>query len=84
MDRPGGGDAPGGRPSHGSTVDPHYPVCLQKWGQSGFTAVDCSYTSLEQCRASASGLSATCYANPYWPQAGQASPGRVRRRQGLP
>jgi Protein of unknown function (DUF3551) len=73
---------PASAPATAQRYDPHSPVCLQKWGQSGATAVDCSYTSLEQCRATASGLSATCYANPYWPQADQVSPGRVHRRQG--
>src|SRR6266699_6990648 len=60
-------------PATAQRYDPRYPVCLQKWGESGFTAIDCSYTSLEQCRMTASGRSATCYANPYWPQAHEAS-----------
>jgi Protein of unknown function (DUF3551) len=64
-------------PATAQRYDPAYPVCLQRWGQAGSTAIDCSYTSLDQCRATASGLSATCYANPYWPQARQASPGRT-------
>ncbi|MGV7219666.1 DUF3551 domain-containing protein [Bradyrhizobium sp. UFLA05-112] len=59
--------------------DSNYPVCLQKWGQSGATSIYCGYTSLDQCRATASGLSATCYANPYWQQGDQTSPGRVHR-----
>jgi hypothetical protein len=43
---------------------PNYPVCLQyyRWGGSD---IDCSYTSLEQCGATASGLSAQCITNPY-------------------
>jgi hypothetical protein len=69
-------------PATAQRYDPRYPVCFQKWGESGFTAIDCSYTSLDQCRMTASGRSAMCYANPYWPQAHQASPGGVRRRQG--
>ena len=69
-------------PATAQRYDPSYPVCLQKWGRSGFTAIDCSYTSLDQCKMTASGLSASCYANPYWPQAHQASPGRAYRRQG--
>lgn len=69
-------------PATAQRYDPGYPVCLQKWGQSGFTSIDCSYISLDQCRITASGLSASCYANPYWPQAHQASPGRVHPRQG--
>lgn len=66
-------------PTVAQRYDPNYPVCLQKWGEGGGSNIDCSYTSLDQCRATASGLSAQCYANPYWPQASQASP--VHRRQ---
>jgi len=61
--------------------DPRYPVCFE--GKLGDTMrIDCSYTSLDQCRMTASGLSATCYANPYWSQARQASPARANRRHG--
>jgi hypothetical protein len=69
-------------PATAQRYDPNYPVCLQKWGRSGLITIDCSYTSLNQCRMTASGLSASCYANPYWPQAHQASPDRVHRPQG--
>lgn len=69
-------------PAKAQRYDPQYPVCLQKWGQSGAISIYCSYTSLEQCKATASGLSASCYDNPYWSQAHHASPGRVRGRQG--
>ncbi|WFU39154.1 DUF3551 domain-containing protein [Bradyrhizobium sp. CB82] len=67
-------------PAMAQRYDPNYPVCLQKWGEGGFTAIDCSYTSLDQCRMTASGRSATCYANPYWPQANQASQRRASRK----
>ena len=69
-------------PATAQRYDPRYPVCFQKWGEGGFTAIDCSYTSLDQCRMTASGRSAMCYANPYWPRAHQASPSGVHRRQG--
>jgi hypothetical protein len=69
-------------PATAQRYDPRYPVCFQKWGEGGFTAIDCSYTSLDQCRMTASGRSAMCYANPYWPRAHQASPGGVHPRQG--
>jgi len=36
------------------TYAPGYPVCLQTYGITG-NAIDCSYASMEQCRASASG-----------------------------
>jgi hypothetical protein len=68
-------------PTAAQRYDPRYPVCLQRWGESGFTAIDCSYTSLDQCRMTASGRPAMCYVNPYWTQAHQAWPGRVYRRR---
>jgi hypothetical protein len=49
--------------SQAQTYDPNYPVCIQAYGIGG-THIDCSYTSLSQCQASASGLAAQCFANP--------------------
>ncbi|MBH5400600.1 DUF3551 domain-containing protein [Bradyrhizobium sp. CNPSo 4010] len=50
--------------------DPAYPVCMHRYvgGPSGGGGdyFDCSFTSLEQCRATASGLAATCDLNPYY------------------
>ena len=62
------------------TYDPKYPVCLQifvRWNDSYF---ECAYTSLEQCRWSASGRSAMCVENPYF-VGKKASPGRRERRE---
>jgi Protein of unknown function (DUF3551) len=59
------------------TYDPAFPVCLQAWTRGG-SFMSCSYTSLEQCRASASGRSAMCMLNPYF--AGTA-PDRSRPRR---
>ena len=55
------------------TYDPNHPVCLHayRWGGEYY---DCSYTSLPQCNATASGLSAVCVINPYYAGAA-ASPG---------
>jgi hypothetical protein len=39
------------------TYDPSYPVCLQTYGIDG-SYIDCSFTSLAQCAASASGRGA--------------------------
>jgi Protein of unknown function (DUF3551) len=65
-------------PATAQRYDPRYPVCFEgKLG--GSMIIDCSYTSLDQCRMTASGLSATCYANPYWPQLHQASSARIHR-----
>ena len=53
-------------PSRAQTYDPNYPVCLQVF--TGFMDYyyECSYTSLEQCRMSASGRAAQCIVNPYY------------------
>ncbi|SFN70717.1 Protein of unknown function [Bradyrhizobium sp. Ghvi] len=56
------------------TYDPHYPVCMHRYmggggglgGGGGDNYFDCSFTSLEQCRATASGLAASCDLNPYY------------------
>ena len=69
-------------PAAAQTYDPKYPVCLQVY--QGFVDYyfECAYTSLAQCRMSASGRAAQCVINPYY--AG-ASPGRRdRRRPGWP
>jgi hypothetical protein len=65
-------------PAGAQTYDPAYPVCLQDYGPGG-NNVDCSYTSLPQCNASASGLSAQCVINPYFARA-QVSAGYHRHR----
>ena len=50
-------------PAMAQTYDPNYPVCLQ-YARDGY--IDCSFTSMPQCNATASGRGATCYANPYF------------------
>ena len=47
------------------TYDRNYPVCMQlsEWGGS---RVECSYTSMAQCAATAAGLAGTCVPNPYF------------------
>jgi hypothetical protein len=52
-------------PSYAQTYDPNYPVCLQVYVPRG-GYIDCSFTSLPQCQATASGRAAQCYANPYF------------------
>ena len=42
-------------PAAAQKYDPAYPVCLHVYGRAGFNYYDCSYTSLPQCNASASG-----------------------------
>lgn len=52
-------------PARAQTYDPNYPVCLQSYGIDG-GVIDCSYTSLPQCAASASGRAAQCINNPFF------------------
>jgi len=40
----------------------YYPVCLA--GQGDDKAVQCEFTTLDQCRASASGTGGSCFNNP--------------------
>jgi hypothetical protein len=65
-------------PARAQTYDPAYPVCLQVYGIGG-GYIECGYTSLAQCNASASGRAAQCIINPYYAGA-KASPGRRDRR----
>ena len=51
------------------TYDPSYPVCMHLFGEQEGDRMDCVFTSLAQCAASASGRSATCLINPYFAQA---------------
>jgi hypothetical protein len=53
-------------PAAAQKYDPAYPVCLHAYGLAGFNYYDCSYTSLPQCNASASGRAAQCDINPYF------------------
>jgi hypothetical protein len=62
-------------PAQAQTYDPDYPICLQVFGRAG-NYFDCRYTSIGQCRMSASGRAAQCVTNPYF--AGAYS-GRTRR-----
>ena len=69
-------------PAVAQRYDANYPICLQSYGLGGGYNIDCSYTSMEQCRATASGLSATCDANPYYANARVPEPGSRRPRRG--
>jgi hypothetical protein len=64
--------------------DPAYPVCMHRYvggpGGGGDNYFDCSFTSLEQCRATASGLAATCDFNPYYAY-NQSQPPRRRYKK---
>jgi hypothetical protein len=67
-------------PALAQTYDPNYPVCLQTYGIGG-GYIECSYASLAQCGATASGRAAQCIANPFF--AGARGPAEPRRRRGV-
>ena len=66
-------------PAAAQTYDPAYPVCLQAFGEKA-DYIECRYTSLPQCNASASGRAAQCIVNPYFANA-RLPAGRHSRRQ---
>lgn len=69
-------------PARAQTYDPRYPVCMKVYqGPFGGEWIDCSYTSLPQCRASASGRAAMCEMNPYFAPAGKRRSGGSPRYQ---
>lgn len=65
-------------PAPAQTYGGNYPICLQhyRWGGSD---IECGYTSLAQCNATASGLSAQCIENPYFARALVPSRSAYRR-----
>jgi hypothetical protein len=65
-------------PAQAQTYDPNYPVCIQVYAPVQY--IDCRYTSLPQCAASASGRAAQCLVNPYYANAYQEPLGRRHRR----
>jgi Tfp pilus assembly protein PilV len=66
-------------PAVAQTYGGNSPFCLQSYGMGGGYGIDCSYSSMEQCQATASGLSATCLTNPYYANA--QAPRRPTSRQ---
>ena len=65
-------------PAQAQTYDPDYPVCLHVYGRVSY--YECTYTSLPQCNATASGRSAQCVINPYFAHASQAPSARRYKR----
>jgi len=63
-------------PAGAQTYDPAYPVCLHVYRANYY---ECSYTSLPQCNATASGRAAQCVINPYF--AGAQEPAGYRRHR---
>jgi hypothetical protein len=55
--------------------------CTIGGGGRGSGIADCGYNTLEQCRASASGLGKYCSENPFWkPEAASRSDRHPRRK----
>lgn len=56
----------------------NYPVCLRVYGSPTYS--ECRYTSIAQCKMSASGRSADCYVDPFYtPNPSPPPPARSRR-----
>jgi len=66
-------------PAQAQAYDPKYPVCLQVYDDFTHYYFECSYTSMPQCQASASGRYAQCVINPYY--AGPKSKGAPRKKR---
>jgi hypothetical protein len=69
-------------PASAQKYDTTSPVCKTnyRWGGED---TDCGYTSLAQCRATASGLGAICFDNPYYAGAAADRP-QYRARRNSP
>ena len=63
-------------PARAQTYGSGYPVCLHVYGP--ITYYECSFSSIPQCNASASGRAAQCVINPYVANAYQDRPVRKR------
>ena len=63
-------------PARAQAYAPGFPICLRVYGV--ITYLDCSYTTLPECNATASGRAAQCLVNPY-PNPYFASAGVVER-----
>jgi hypothetical protein len=66
-------------PAQAQTYDPNYPICLQTYGRVG-GYIACGYTSMAQCKLSASGRAAQCITDPYFARANKEPTSRVFRR----
>ena len=58
-----------------------YPVCLRVYGPANYN--ECSYTSIAQCKATASGRAAECYPNAFAAYPAPVPGGRAYRRHGV-
>jgi Protein of unknown function (DUF3551) len=56
-------------PVSAQTYDPKYPVCMHVYGELQGERMDCVFTSMSQCQATATGRPAVCLINPYFVRA---------------
>jgi hypothetical protein len=61
------------------TYDPAFPVCMNVVGLRGGNYQDCTYYTMAQCAASASGRAAQCNLNPYYAGATASARRNYRR-----
>ena len=66
-------------PARAQTHDPDWPICMQVFGRE-VDYFECTFTSLPQCKATASGRNAMCVVNPYFAPRGPARNDRRQRR----
>lgn len=68
----------GSAAAHAQARD-NYPVCLRVFGPLNYE--ECRYTSIPQCKATASGRAAECFVNPFFASAAEPRGRRHRRHQ---
>ena len=56
-------------PAEAQTFGGNGPYCMQYFQWGGSRNIDCSYSTIAQCQATASGLSAMCLTNPSYANA---------------
>jgi hypothetical protein len=66
-------------PADAQTYGGDGPICLTYYQWGGSRSIDCGYSSMAQCQATASGLSATCGINP---NANAREPAHRQHRRG--
>jgi hypothetical protein len=67
-------------PADAQTYNGNYPVCIQLYLRDGARSIECGFSSMEQCQATASGLSAMCLLNPYYARESREPAYRQPRR----
>jgi len=70
-------------PADAQTYGGNGPICLERYQWGGSRSIYCDYSSMAQCQATASGLSAMCVTNPYYSNAREPrEPSYRRARRG--